>query len=321
VDVDHGLEEAKRMQTEPPRRGPVRGSLHEDVDIVVGIDGSADAERALRWAVEEACLRGGRVRAVLVWTAAGPPREPSRPPPATSPEHPRWVAECLLRDVVERVRADVPEARILEQIVFGPPVQRLLAASDEAALLVLGAHGTSRTRRMMTGSVSLACVYGASIPVVVIRGERTPDRQAPIVVGVDGSTASVDALSWAADEAELRQVSLRVLHAWNPVPATVAGRLSLADEVFRDTAQSLLDRAVNARVSGRGRLEVETTLIVGNATHGLINASAGAQLLVLGARGGGGFAELLLGSTSSQCVQHAACPVAVVRGPAGTGPA
>jgi nucleotide-binding universal stress UspA family protein len=284
------------------------------VEIVVGIDGSTDAEWALRWAVEEARLRDARVRAVLVWTAAGPPHEQAKPPPATSPAHPRWVAECLLRDIVERVRADVPDARILEQAVFGPPVQRLLAESERAAVLVLGAHGTSRTRRMLTGSVSLACVHGARIPVVVVRGEPARDRRAPVVVGVDGSTASVEALAWAADEAERRQVPLWVMHAWKPVPATVAVRLSVADEVLRDAAQAVLDEAVSAGLAGySGRLEVEKALIVGNAAHGLINTSTGAQLLVLGARGGGGFTDLLLGSTSSQCVQHAACPVAIVR--------
>jgi nucleotide-binding universal stress UspA family protein len=167
---------------------------------------------------------------------------------------------------------------------------------------------------MLTGSVSLACVHGARIPVVVVRGERARDRRAPVVVGVDGSTASVEALAWAADEAERRQAPLWVRHAWKPVPATVAARLSVADEVFRDAAQAVLDEAVSAGLAGySGSLEVEKALIVGNAAHGLINTSAGAQLLVLGARGGGGFTDLLLGSTSSQCVQHAACPVAIVR--------
>ncbi|WP_462203346.1 universal stress protein [Frankia sp. CcWB3] len=284
-------------------------------EIVVGIDGSADAERALRWAVDAARLRDARVRAVLVWAAAGPPHERSKPPSATSPEHPCWTAQWLLHDVVERVRKDEPAARIFERTVYGAPVQMLLAESDRAAMLVLGAHGASRTQRRLTGSVSLACVHDAAVPVVVVHGERGRSRPGPVVVGVDGSAASVDALAWAAGEAAMRRAPLRVVHVWEPLPATLTGRVGLGDEAFRDAAQAVLDESANAGLAGWEGIGVETGLIVGNAAYGLINAAARAQLLVVGARGRGGFAELLLGSTSSQCVLHAACPVAVVRPP------
>ncbi|KJE22477.1 universal stress protein UspA-like protein [Frankia torreyi] len=290
----------------------------EDVpgaQIVVGIDGSADAERALRWAVDAARRRDAQVRAVLVWAAAGPPHEPGVPPAATSPEHPRWTAPWLLHEVVERVRKDEPTARIVERTVFGPPVQTLLAESDHAAMLVLGARGVDRTRRMLTGSVSLACAHGATVPVVVVHGGTAPGHR-PVVVGVDGSRASIEALAWAAVEAELRGAALRIVHVWEP-PPPAADRLDEGDGVFRAAAQAVLDESASAGLAGRADLTVDTDLVMGNAAYGLINTAVRAQLLVVGARGRGGFADLLLGSTSSQCLLHATCPVAVIRRPAG----
>jgi nucleotide-binding universal stress UspA family protein len=282
-------------------------------DIVVGIDGSADGERALRWAVEAAGARGTVVRAVLAWAAAGPAHDRSHPPPATSPEHPRWTARWLLDDVVDRVRADVPAARVEGRIVYGPPVQKLLAESDQAAMLVLGAHGTSRTHRMLAGSVSLACAHGATVPVVVVRGGAAGDGRGPVVVGVDGSPASRDALRWAADEARLRGASLLVVHTWEPVPAALAARTGLGDEVLRDAAGAVLDQTITDALADRAGLDLRRNLVMGAPSYGLINAAAGARLLVVGARGRGGFDDLLLGSTSSQCLLHATCPVAVVR--------
>ncbi|MBL7488000.1 universal stress protein [Frankia sp. AgB1.9] len=282
-------------------------------DIVVGIDGSRDAERALRWAVHAARPRDACVRAILVWAAAGPPCEQSHPPPATSPEHPRWTAQWMLNDVVERVTKDEPSARIHPRTLYGPPVQKLLAEADDAALLVLGVHGTSRTHRILTGSVSLACAHGATVPVVVVRGEPHGDGHAPIVVGVDGSQASVDALVWAADEAALRRAPLRVAHVWEPVPTFLAAQISRGDEAAREAARAVLEQSVSAGLAGRPGLQVDTSLIEGTPAHSLINAAAHAQLLVVGGRGCGGFAQLLLGSTSSQCLLHAACSVAVVR--------
>jgi len=293
----------------------VREDSAPQAEIVVGIDGSEDAELALRWAVEEARHRDTYVRAVLAWAAAGPPHDRSRPPPATSPEHPRWTAQWLLHDAVERVRKDDRAAQILETVVYGSPVQKLLAESDQADMLVIGAHGASRTQRMLAGSVSLACVHGASVPVVVVHSSRGGSPRGPIVVGVDGSRASVDALAWAASEADLRGAELRVIHAWEPVPEQLAGRLGIGDQAFRDAARAILDESTSAGLAAWTGLQVRTSLIMGSATYGLINAAANAQLLVVGARGRGGFAELLLGSTSSQCVLHAACPVAVIRRP------
>jgi nucleotide-binding universal stress UspA family protein len=308
-------------------------------DIVVGVDGSEDSERALRWAVAEGQARDVCVRAVLVWASAGPPHSESRPPPPTSPEHPRWVAERMLERVVEKVRADMPVARIDERAMFGPPVSTLLAAAADAEMLVLGAKGMTSGRRTLAGSVSLACTHRATVPVVVVHPSPSGngadvDRPGPppeIVVGIDGSSASIDALRWAVAEATQRRAPLRIVHVSpaqaSPSPAQASGSPTRAsgsparaDDVPAGrsaespaTAAVLNLTAVRAEIDGRPTLETTSDVRFGHVADQLIQAAASAQLLVVGARGGGGFDGLLLGSISSQCVMYAPCPVAVIR--------
>jgi nucleotide-binding universal stress UspA family protein len=288
-------------------------------DIVVGVDGSEDSERALRWAVTEGLARDACVRAVLVWAAAGPPRSESHPPPTTSPEHPRWVAERMLDRVVERVRADVPAARIEERTMFGPPVSTLLTAAADAEMLVLGAKGMSAGMRALAGSVSLACTHRAAVPVVVVHpsppaNAADADRPGPppdIVVGIDGSAASIDALRWAVEEATVRRAPLRIVHVSSARADDAPAARTAEERAIVEEVPNLA--AVRAEIDGRPSLETTSDLRIGHVADQLIQAAACAQLLVVGARGGGGFEGLLLGSISSQCVMYAPCPVAVIR--------
>lgn len=203
----------------------------------------------------------------------------------------------------------------------------LLAESAGAEMLVLGAHGTGRAAPMLTGSVSLACAHGAGVPVVVVRGPAARWEGGAVVVGVDGSPASLDALDWAVREAELRAARLRVVHVWTPPPVPADGRPTDVD-ALRHAARGVLDEAVRPYLGGaRAGTGVEPVLIGAGVSRALIDEAARAQLLVLGARGRGGFDGLLLGSTGSQCVSYADCPVVIVRrstrprSPAAGGPA
>jgi nucleotide-binding universal stress UspA family protein len=140
--------------------------------------------------------------------------------------------------------------------------------------------------------------------------------QRPVVVGVDGSPASRAALRWAAVEARRRDAPLRVVHAWEPLPPIYMKRLRLKEAAVEDAARAELAECVRSGLRGYKDSNVETGLVRGSAACGLVDAGSDAQLLVVGARGRGGFEDLLIGSTSSQCVIHAPCPVAVVREPA-----
>lgn len=144
-----------------------------------------------------------------------------------------------------------------------------------------------------------------------------------IVVGVDGSEASRDALRWALEEARLRGSSVLAVHAWQPpaIPADVAPvpmhvpayDVTELQPRLEEAARTSLDRTVSD-VAGRAEdVDVRTAVIQGAAATVLIDSSRGAELVVIGSRGRGGFAGLLLGSVSHQVAQHAACPVVICR--------
>ena len=136
---------------------------------------------------------------------------------------------------------------------------------------------------------------------------------ARIVVGIDGSESAQRALRWALDEAKLRQARLDVVHSWH-VPYAAATPYSPPaawdPTDFESEAQRVLDRVVDAE-DGDG-VDVRRVLAAGSAAQNLIELSKGADLVVVGSRGRGGFAGLLLGSVSQQVVHHAPCPVVVV---------
>jgi nucleotide-binding universal stress UspA family protein len=141
---------------------------------------------------------------------------------------------------------------------------------------------------------------------------------ARIVVGVDDSPGGRAALAWALSEAALRHAELEVVHAWSLPLAEGWNTEWPADEAwFRERALDFLKKVVAECQSGDDAA-VKPTLVpleCEGPAFGLLERCEGAELLVLGSRGRGGFKGLLLGSVSAQCVQHAACPVVVVKVP------
>ena len=139
-----------------------------------------------------------------------------------------------------------------------------------------------------------------------------------IVVGVDGSEGSRDALRWALAEAGLRGATVRAIHAWS-LPVAFGGP-TMPPQAFdpsevHDHAQRSLDAAVDEVAGSSPSVAVERVVEQGAAADVLVQAAEHADLLVVGSRGRGGFAGLLLGSVSQQCAHHAACPVVIVRTP------
>lgn len=136
-----------------------------------------------------------------------------------------------------------------------------------------------------------------------------------IVVGIDGSPASVQALRWAVDEARLRGAVVRVVHAWS-FPFHDGEIAHLAGESAHDALKLAAERTVDAvlhEVAGSDGTAIEQIIVEAPPAQALIAAAHEADLLVVGSRGRGGFASLLLGSVSYQCALHAACPVVIVR--------
>lgn len=141
-----------------------------------------------------------------------------------------------------------------------------------------------------------------------------------VVVGVDGSAASAEALEWALDEAEAHAVPLAVVTAVIPVPTLATWPV---DALYGSVTDADLDAARKAAADmvaeleqrrGRtARVEVEVTAVPGQPAHVLCRAGRDARVLVVGSRGAGGFSRLMLGSVSTAVVHHAPCPVVVIR--------
>jgi nucleotide-binding universal stress UspA family protein len=146
-----------------------------------------------------------------------------------------------------------------------------------------------------------------------------------IVVGVDGSEESRAALCWALEEARLRHTDVRAVHAWEFPVSLIAPQPFLGEPVvteplvdadeFRKRAEQLLDHVVHDVAGDTGDVRVEQDVREGHPSDVLVKASEKAELLVVGSRGRGGFAGLLLGSVSQACAHHAACPVVIIRRP------
>ena len=147
----------------------------------------------------------------------------------------------------------------------------------------------------------------------------------PIVVGVDGSPAAQAALRWAADEARLRGARLVAVHAWSYVPPAPIGEPSLmpmpsgdlAGQLVaeREAARAELEAALGEAFPGGAPVELESRIVEGDPAQALESEATDAELVVVGSRGRSSIASVLLGSVSRHVVDHARCPVVVVKAP------
>jgi nucleotide-binding universal stress UspA family protein len=133
-----------------------------------------------------------------------------------------------------------------------------------------------------------------------------------IVVGVDGSESSAHALRWAAEEARARGSGLEVIQAWEANIGVIPPASGSA-EPFKRQANEILSEAVTSLPTDERPANIDSRAVHGKAAAALIDASAGADLLVVGSHGHGGVAGALLGSVSRRVAEHAHCPVVIVR--------
>jgi len=144
-------------------------------------------------------------------------------------------------------------------------------------------------------------------------------RVAAVVVGVDGSAGANAALRWAHAEARLRKAPLRIVHTWRS--SYIGGAEGFTNTLDVDVsdlyraAEELLEKVIGEVVGEVEDVRIERQVVQGSAAEVLVGAVATGDLLVVGSRGHGGFAGLLLGSVSQQCVHHAPCTVVVVNSP------
>ncbi len=268
--------------------------------VVVGFDGSPGAVSALAWGAREANLHGVSLVAFAALETQ---------PPAAVPQplniHDSTVLLDSLRTTAHETAGDT---RVIFRYGVGPAAQLLIDACQEDDLLVVGSRGRNPLTALLLGSVSRACLKAAPCPVVVIRGQaELTEPVGRVIVGLDDSEPSRRALAIAAQEAEVRDAELHAIH--------VVQWANLGAELMVPTPRQLVDWGTNLvdRELADSGVVARPIVLEGHPADTLVRQSKDADLLVLGARGRGGVAGLLMGSTADHCTQHAACPVLVVR--------
>lgn len=282
--------------------------------IVVGVDGSVGAQDALRWAAAEAKLVGLPLVALMAWGYLD--QHHAAPGAFFEPDYHEANAHVALASYVVAALGPRATDDVEMRPVCDLPASALLAAGEDAALLVVGARGRGGFASLLLGSVSQKVLHHATCPVAVVHGCGEPTASGGdgrIVVGVDGSTNADAALRWAINEGRLRGDVVDVVHAWHmpyvaPYPYVA---VDFDTETFEKAAHDTLDDAIcRAHTKPDDRISKLTPL--SGPAPALLDAAKGADLLVVGSRGLSGAKAALLGSVSHQVTLHATCPVVVV---------
>jgi len=282
-----------------------------DRPIVVGVDGSDHSRLALKWAADEARRRGVVLR-VYFAQIDDPEHVPGWYEPATSDLTP---GEAVVDEATGLVATRHPSVAVRGEVVEWPPAMVLTSASRSSDLLVVGSRGLGGFHELLLGSVSDQCIQYAHCPVAVVHSDVDDpvyrSARPRIVVGVDGSLGSTRALRWALDEAQTRSAAVEAVYAWEypPVHSLVVGPTEGYALVAKEVTEAAADHAARTVPS----VPFSIRECFDATVPALLGACLGADLLVVGSRGHGGFSDALLGSTAHQCARHARCSVVVVR--------
>jgi nucleotide-binding universal stress UspA family protein len=222
------------------------------------------------------------------------------------------IADAIKVAEEDAARADRPE--ITSELFFGGPVPTLVDLSKEAQMVVVGCHGQTGKHRRLLGSVSTGLIHHAHCPVAVVHDEAPlspQSAQRPVLVGIDGSPASELATAIAFDEAAWRGVDLVALHVWSDADMSTVPGMELGN--LQSAAEKTLAESLAGWQERYPEVTVHRLVEFEQPTGHLIERSERAQLVVLGSRGRGGFAGMLLGSVSTAVAQAARVPVIVAR--------
>ncbi|WP_181770632.1 universal stress protein [Amycolatopsis pittospori] len=292
---------------------------HSGQAVVVGIDGAESASRVVRWAAAEARHRHAELRLVHAIDDEELRYPRSLPLHEDLAEKARMRGHRLLRHAREVAREADPSIEVVAILRHERPAQALLAASEDAALLVLGAEQIRPLGRALVGSVAIAVATHARCPVAVVRPHVAEDEapaEGPVVVGVDGSRASEAALALAFQEASWRGAPLVALHCWDDafLSALFAeARWTLDTRDIEEREGEVLAERLAGWQETHPDVPVERVVTRGRASDELLGYADRARLLIVGSRGRGGVAGMLLGSTGQRVLSAALCPVIVAR--------
>lgn len=288
--------------------------------VVVGVDFSKDNAPALEYAAAVAKRRGLPLE--LVYAV-----EPQTAPPtylAMTMHEITEEAEGALADEANALREDTPGLTVTTRFLAQSPTDALVEASERASMVVLGSRGHGSFAQLLLGSVAWRVTSRAAGPVVLVRPGELVGQVAggPVLVGLDGSDSSLNALAFAFEEASSRGTGLTAVNVWSlPHPDGLAiGRdwpAQAAD--WQQDMEADAERILSEALAGSGEqhpdFPVSRVVVHGlNVPQTLLEVASakGADLIVVGARGTHAFAELVLGAVGVQLSQWADRTVAVV---------
>ncbi|MFD4291632.1 universal stress protein [Rhodococcus sp. NPDC058505] len=289
--------------------------------VVVGVDGSESASTAVVWAARTAAAR--TLPLLLVSVVHVPAYYYTEP----------YLVRGYGDDLKNAGRAHLDSAAVLareaaeevgplevdSKLHEGRISEILLQYAPRASMIVLGNRGLGEFSGALLGSVARAVAAHSTAPVAVVRGrtlDGRPPTEGPIVVGVDGSEISEDALAAAFREASARNAQLIAVNVWSDVSVQPSLGATEDDPHWR-SIQSAEEAVLSERLAGHIEqypdVPVQRVVRRDRPVRVLSEFAEQAQLLVVGSHGRGGFAGMLLGSTSAALMSTADCPVLIVR--------
>jgi|GEM_PF-700585 len=287
-----------------------------DRPIVVGIDGSPEASRALAYAVRQAERESCSlwlINAIHEIVPVGPMLPLISGDPLVDVGH-QLLAEA--RDVVEELSDGKVDVRL--QAALGPAVEVLAAAGDQARLVVLGHRSASLIERMFTGSTTFGVVARATCPVASVPHGWTQEADSHrVVAAIDGSRSSADVLAHGFAVAAQRSARLEIVHCWrlDPFYSYLVDEWSVQEE-WGVQAHGIIDDLIDEAARAHPDVTYENHLEYANIADTLVRYSHGADLMVMGRHGHGALGSRMiaavLGSVTRAVLQHAHCPVEVV---------
>ncbi len=275
--------------------------------VVVGLDGSACGQAALRYGIAEARRIGTRLE--LVYAPEWPALEGAADWWAG-----RQPGEQPLFEGLTEARRDAPDLAVTATVADGSAAEVLVARSATAAAVVVGARGSHGFPAAHLGATSVQVALHGAGPVVVVPN-RDSHADGPVVVGVDESEGAALALWYALRAARLRGAELVVVHAWQPPRPQWPQRVQPLPGSYEELQAlhgKVIDAAVDRWRSAFPDVPVRYRLLPGEAAPTLLAASAQAGLLVVGAHGISALRGALAGSVARGVLEKASCPVAIV---------
>ncbi|RSN11356.1 stress-inducible protein [Streptomyces sp. WAC 01325] len=267
--------------------------------MVVGVDGSLNAVRALDWASDEAARRGAALRVVH----AVPDRD---------------EAEPVLSSAAARVRERHPDLSVEVKAMEGGTVRALLRESEASELTVVGTRGLAGATALLAGSVSLRLAAHVHGPLLVVRGDHACDGERTVLLGLEDDS-DADAASYAFAEAERRGARLRVVHSTHRyvtpelpslIPGTSPGQRRRAQN---DLAEDAVPRFNLARLRDEHpEVGVETRTVRRGAARALLDDTRESAVVVIGARRRSSRLGPQLGPVAHTLLRSSHCPVVLV---------